>query len=236
MSSIVTYLVKFGCNTSISHFLWAAGVLSPVLSATNRERARSFSCVCLSVTFSLSSPPCRGPSLCPFPFRCAGGEIVARPVGVHGSCSGLGGLEPPAEGFRGVGAAEALKRVPEEGFPCRLRHGGLRGGLVGVGGGAGEDFLEGVKHVHPRTPSCSPGPLHPAAELPQGGGRPPGEAGRGQGGEGLQTRGPGAALAGAGCGRCVSVARRTGGAVPCVGGGGRGHGTPVARVVALGGK
>ena len=42
MSSIVTYLVKFGCNPSISHFLWAAGILWPVLSATNRERARSF--------------------------------------------------------------------------------------------------------------------------------------------------------------------------------------------------
>ena len=85
----------------------------------------------------------------------------------------------------GVGGAEALDRVPEEGFPCRLRHGGLRGGLVWVGGSAGADLLEGVHHVHPFSPSRSPGSLHPAAELPQGGGRPPGELGGGLGGGGL---------------------------------------------------
>ena len=63
--------------------------------------------------------------------------------------------------------------VPEEGFPCRLRHGGLRGGLIRVCGVAGADLLEGVHHVHPLSPSRSPGPLQPAAELPQGGDRPP---------------------------------------------------------------
>ena len=155
--------------------------------------------------------------------------------GTDGPCPGLGGLEPPAEGFWGVGAAEALDRVPEEGFSCRLRHGGLMGSLVGVGGGAGEDFLEGVDHVHPLTPSRSPGPLHPAAELPQGGGRPPGEVGGVQGGGGLRARGPRAAVAGAGGGGCVSVPRGTGSAVPFVVGGGRGHGMAVACVVALGG-
>ena len=134
-----------------------------------------------------------------------------------------------------LGAAEALDRNPEEGFPCRLRHGSLKGCLVGVRGGAGEDFLKGVGHVHPLTPSRSPGPLLPAVELLQGGGRPPREVGGGQGRRGLPARSPRAAVAGAWGGGCVSVARGTGSAVLFLGGGGRGHGTAVARVVALGG-
>ena len=81
---------------------------------------------------------------------------------------------------------EALDRVAEEGLPCRLRHGGVRGGLVGVCGGAGADLLEGVHPVHPFARCRSPGPLHPAAELLQSGGRPPGEVGRGRGGGGSE--------------------------------------------------
>ena len=73
-------------------------------------------------------------------------------------------------------------RVPEDGFPCLLWHGGLRGGLVGVGGVAGADLLKSVHHVHPFSTSRSPDPLHAAAELPGGGGRPPGEVGGGLGG------------------------------------------------------
>ena len=57
-----------------------------------------------------------------------------------------------------------------------------------------------------------------------------------RGGGGLRARGPGAALQGAQGGGCVSVARRTGSAVPFLGGGGRGHGTAVARLVALWGS
>ena len=37
--------------------------------------------------------------------------------GAHGPRLEPGGLDPPAEGFGGVGGAEALDRVPEEGFP-----------------------------------------------------------------------------------------------------------------------
>ena len=69
----------------------------------------------------------------------------------------------------GVGGAEALDRVPDEGLPCRLRHDGLRGGLVGVGGGAGVDLLGDVHHVQPFSPSRCPGPLHRGAELLQTG-------------------------------------------------------------------
>ena len=89
---------------------------------------------------------------------------------------------PTGRELGAVGGVEALDHVPEEGLPCRLRHDGLRGGLVGVGRDAGADLLEGVHHVHPFLPSCSPGQLHPAAELLQGGGRPPGEVGGGPGG------------------------------------------------------
>ena len=45
-----------------------------------------------------------------------------------------------------------------------------RGQCRRVWRGAGEDFLESVEAVAPFTPSCSRGPLHPVAELPQGGG------------------------------------------------------------------
>ena len=93
------------------------------------------SCPCgrLPATLGLSLLPCCGPSLCPFPSRCAGGRLGGGLCGADGPCPGLGGLEPPAENFEGVGGAEALDRMPEEGFPCRLRHGGLGSGLVGVG-------------------------------------------------------------------------------------------------------
>ena len=111
---------------------------------------------------------------------------------------GVGGLEPLAEGLGGVGGAEALDCIAEEGLPCRLWHDGLRGGLVGVGGGAGAHLLEGMHHVHPIVPCSSPGPLHPAAELLQSGGRPPGEVGGGLGGGGVRARGPGAAGGGRG--------------------------------------
>ena len=94
----------------------------------------------------------------------------------------MGGLEPLAEGLGGVGGAEAPDRIVEEGPQCGLRHDGLWGGLVGVSRGAGAHLLEGMHHVQPILPSLSPGPLHPAAELLQSGGRPPGEVGGGLGG------------------------------------------------------
>ena len=105
----------------------------------------------------------------------------------------MGGPEPLAEGSGGVGGAEALDRISVEGLPCRLRHDGLQGGLVGVGGGADAHLLEFVHHVHPFSPFRSPGPLHPAAKLLQSGGRPPGEVGGGFGGGGVRAQGPAAA-------------------------------------------
>ena len=96
-------------------------------------------------------------------------------------------------GLGGCRGAEALDCIAEEGLPCRLRHDGLRGGLVGVCGGAGAHLLEGMHHVHPFVPSRSSGPLHPAAELLQSGGRPPGQVGAGPGGGGVRACGHGAA-------------------------------------------
>ena len=122
--------------------------------------------------------------------------------GADGLCLGSSGSEPPAEGFGGVRAAEALDRVPGEGLPCRLWHDGLQGRLVGVCGGAGANLLDNVHHVHPFLHSRSPDPLQPAGELPQGGSRPPGEVGGGLGDGGLQARGPGAAVTGAWGGGC----------------------------------
>ena len=128
---------------------------------------------CLSVPCRFLPSPCPWPS----PSRCGGGGVGGG--GADGPGLGVGGLEPLAEGLGDVGGAKALDRVAEEGPACRLRHDGLRGGLIGVGGGAGAHLLEGVHQVHPFSPSRSPGPLHPAAELLQRGGRRPGEVGGG---------------------------------------------------------
>ena len=69
-------------------------------------------------------------------------------------------------GFGGVGGAEALDCVPEQGFLCRLRHGGLRCGLVGVGGGAAADPLLAFRtpptHFTQRRSSCKAGADHQA--------------------------------------------------------------------------
>ena len=89
---------------------------------------------------------------------------------------GEGGADGPG---LGVGGLEQL--AEEEGPLGRLRHDGLRGGW-----GAGAHLLEEVHHVHPFSPSRFHGPLHPAAELLQSGGTPPGEVGGGPGGEGSE--------------------------------------------------
>ena len=164
--------------------------------------------------------------------------------GAGGPGLGVGGLETLAEGLGGVGGAEALDRIAEEGLPSRLWHDGLRGGLVGVGWVAGVHLLEGMHHVHPILPSRSPGPLHPVAELLETGRRPPGELGGGLGGGGVRARGPGAAGGGRGPVVVVGVAvpGGAGAAVAWAGGGGRvraeggtggggGHGAAVARLV-----
>ena len=178
--------------------------------------------------------------------------VVAGGAGWGGGASGpglgVGGLEPLAEGLGGVGRADAPHRIAEEGLPCRLWYAGLRGGLAGVGGGAGAHLLEGMHHVHPFVPSRSPGPLHPAAELLQSGGRPQGEVCRGLGGGGVRARDPGAAGGGRGPAVVAAVAVPGGAkaAVSGAGGGGRvraeggtggggGHGAAVARLVASGG-
>ena len=180
------------------------------------------------------------------------GVVVAGGAGWGGGAGGpglgVGGLEPLAEGLGGVGGAEALDRIAEEGLPCRLRHAGLRGGLVGVCGGAGAHLLEGMHHVHPFVPSRSPGPFHAAAELLQSGGRPPGEVGGGPGGGGVRVRGPGAAggrrgpavvagMAVPGGAGAAAAGAGGGGRVRAEGGagGGGGHGAAVARSVASGG-
>ena len=187
------------------------------------------SCPCGRLSVTLAPPrPLAGVSV---PVPCPSLALALSPLGVvvvgwggglwgaDGPCLGMGGLEPPAEGLGGVGWAEALDGVPEEGFSCRLRHGSLQGGLIGVGRGAGADLLEGVHYVHPSSPSCSPGPLHPAAELPQSGDGPPGEVGGGLGGGGFRAQGPGAAVAGAGGEGWVRAAGGTGRSVRLVGGG-----------------
>ena len=155
------------------------------------------------------------------------GVVVAGGAGWGGGAGGpglgVGGLEPLAEGLGGVRGAEALDRIAEEGLPCRLRHAGLRGGLVGVCGGAGAHLLEGMHHVHPFVPSRSSGPFHLAAELLQSGGRPPGEVGGGPGGGEVRARGPGAAggRRGPAVVAGVAVPGGAGAAAAGAGGGGR---------------
>ena len=94
------------------------------------------------------------------------GVVVAGGAGWGGGAGGpglgVGGLESLAEGLGGVGGAEALDRIAEEGLPCRLRHDGLRGGLVG---------WRGCGCAHPgRYAPCAPlrAFLLPRATSPSG--------------------------------------------------------------------
>ena len=112
----------------------------------------SFSRGCTPLTLRLSLPLCRGPSLCPLISRCPGVGLLVEPGGRR-----LSGAT--REGFWGCRGGEALSHVPEERFPCALRHGGLWGGVVGVVGGAREVSLEGVEAVMPPSPACSPAHL-----------------------------------------------------------------------------
>ena len=240
------------CHSSTGRHRLVTNALTDVRPAEIKPRP----CVCLP---SLGALPCLlacvvlgvpCPSLAlvlPLP-----GVVVVGGAGWGGGAGGpglgVGGLEPLAEGLGGVGGAEALDRIAEEGLPCRLRHGGLRGGLVGVCGGAGAHLLEGMHHVHPLVPSRSSGPFHPAAELLQSGGRPPGEVGGGPGGGGVRAWGPGAAggRRGPAVVAGVAVPGGPGAAAAGAGGGGRvraeggaggggGHGAAVACSVASGG-
>ena len=156
-------------------------------------------CPCgrLPATLRVSLPPCCGPSLCPFPSRCAGG-----------------GLRQPAEGFGGVGGAGSLDRVPEEGFSCRLQHGGLQGGLVGA-----DSVRVGSLR---RCGSCAPRhdfPLSwPTSTSRWGREKRTWDGGGACGGTRWSRSGGGG---GGGWGR-VSAVRGAGSVVPFVGGGGRG--------------
>ena len=75
----------------------------------------------------------------------------------------MGGLEPPADGLGGVGGGwEDLDDVQEKGLPLALGHGALRGVVVGVVGGAGEELAEGVESVLPPLPAR---PAYPVNSL-----------------------------------------------------------------------
>ena len=160
----------------------------------------------------------------------------------------MGGLEPLAEGLGGVGGAEALDRIAEEGLLCRLWHDGLRGASFGS---VGVRVRTSSKVCSMCTPSCLPAPPahftqrrssykvgadHEArcAGAWGGEGSMPGVLERGGGGRGPAVLaglavpgGAGAAVAGAGGGGWVRVEGGTGG--------GGGHGAAVARLVASGG-
>ena len=104
----------------------APGALSLWAPACHLGRYRAPLPECPSLPLALPLPV-------PFPFPVSwwwwgGGG------GADGPGLGVGGLEALAEGSRGVGEAEALDRVPEESFPCRLQHDDLPGGLAGVSG------------------------------------------------------------------------------------------------------
>ena len=57
-------------------------------------------CGCLPATLGRSWPPCRGPSLCPFLSRCAGGGVGGRPVGRRWLMPGAGWSGATGGGFQ----------------------------------------------------------------------------------------------------------------------------------------
>ena len=179
---------------------------------------------------------------------CRGALFLRALVPAHAPSWFLGGFLPPlAEGLGGVGGAEALDRIAEEGLPCRLWHDGLRGGLVWVGGVrvrisskvctmcTPSCLPAPPAHFTQRQSSCKAGAHHQArwAGAFGGEGSVPGVLERR--GEDVDLRwwwglavpgGVGAAVAGAGVGGRVRAEGGTGG--------GGGHGAAVARLVASG--
>ena len=101
------------------------------------------------------------------------------PWGRWSCMPGAGRSVATGGGFQACRVGGGPEPSPVECFPCALRHGGLRSGIVGVVRGAGEEFLRGSEAVAPLLPARSPCTPHPAAELPQGGGGPQGEVGGG---------------------------------------------------------
>ena len=74
-----------------------------------------------------SASPCPRAAGRPFALSLSGVLVVGLWRGLwkaDGPCPGVHGLEPPAEGFGGVGVVVALDRVAEEAFACPLWHGG----------------------------------------------------------------------------------------------------------------
>ena len=114
----------------------------------------------LAVTFPFSSP---------LPSAVVVGWCLGQ-GSAGGPCLGVGGLEPPAEGLRGVGGMEDLDHVPEEGLPLGPGHGSLGGVVVGAVGCASEEFLESVGAVLSSPPARPARPTHPATKLAHDGG------------------------------------------------------------------
>ena len=98
---------------SFSQCLWPSdGCLAPCCVApVPCSRGR------VPVTLRLSSPPCRGPSLCPFPFRCPAGGVVARSVGGPWPMPGAERPGATSRGFRGCREGGGPEPRPGGGFP-----------------------------------------------------------------------------------------------------------------------
>ena len=145
----------------------------------------------------------------------------------------MGGPEPPTEGLGGVGGAEALDRVPEEGFPCRLA--ASEAALLGL---AGVRVRISSKVCTMCTNSRLPAPpayFTQRRSFRKAGADHQARSAGAWGGGGLRARGPAAAVVGTGGAGCVQAAGGTRSSLGLVEGGRRGHGTAVAGIAAPGG-
>ena len=88
----------------------APSVGSPPVIPCPRVVLPAVSCSrgCVPVTWGLSPPSCRGPSLCPFPSRCPGAGVVARYVGRRWTIPGGGLSGAIGGGFRGCKMGRSL--------------------------------------------------------------------------------------------------------------------------------
>ena len=120
---------------------------------------------CVPVNLRLSSPPCRGPSLCPFPFRCTGGGVVGRPAGRRWPIPGDGRSGSAGGGLSGCRGGGGPESRSGEAFPmpsaawrppgrcCRGRRGSGRRcpGRCGGGGAAHTCPLPPVRFTKRRS-------------------------------------------------------------------------------------
>ena len=130
----------------------------PLVVSCGRVVSPPVPCPCgrLPATLGLSSPPCRGPPICPFPSRCGGCGVGGGPLGRRWPMSGCGWSGPTGAGFQGCRGGHRPWTV------CRRRASRAASGMAASGaaslGSAGVRVQISSKKCTMCSPSRPPAP------------------------------------------------------------------------------